>query len=186
MKIAYFLEIYFLLFFLVVCARPLSLTNVFLSPLSTSLLRLIRAISLVCLERGLGLRFPVYHPEPTIDRRAPALTLYARVFFSLSPHTCTLCPMFSFDPSVVGLVPLCPEWPAGGRLASASFPSSDTSSLLVDFWNSKIYTICKASLIEILSGRLPQKRFTKKDCGSRLYRAFRLFLNGIVFLAAYS
>ena len=85
----------------------LSLTNVFLSPLSTSLLRLIRAISLVCLERGLGLRFPVYHSEPTIDRRALALTLYARVFLSLSPQTCTLCSMFSLDPSVVGLVSLC-------------------------------------------------------------------------------
>ena len=41
----------------------------------------------------------------TIVRRAPALTLYKRVFLSLSPHTCTLCPTFSLDPSVVGLVP---------------------------------------------------------------------------------
>jgi len=53
----------------------------------------------------LGLWFPVYHTESTIVRRAPALTLYKRVFLSLSPHTCTLCPMFSLDPSVVGLVP---------------------------------------------------------------------------------
>jgi len=27
-----------------------------------------------------------------------------------SPHTCTLCPMFSLDPSVVGLVPPCTCW----------------------------------------------------------------------------
>jgi len=33
---------------------------------------------------GLGLWFPVYHPESTIVRRAPALTLYERVFLSLS------------------------------------------------------------------------------------------------------
>jgi len=43
----------------------------------------------------------------------PCLALYAlykRVFFSWSPHTCTLCPMFSLDPSVVGLVPPCTYW----------------------------------------------------------------------------
>jgi len=38
---------------------------------------------------GLGLWFPVYHPESTIVRRAPALELYKRVFLSLSPQTCT-------------------------------------------------------------------------------------------------
>ena len=53
-------------------------------------------------------------PESTIVRRGPAFTLYERVFLSLSPHTCTLCPVF-FDPSI-------PLWlasyllaPAGGR-----------------------------------------------------------------------
>jgi len=133
---------------------------------------------------GLGLWCPLYHPEPTIDRRALVLTLYARVFLSLSPHTCTLCPMFSLDPSVVGLVPLCPEWPAGGRIASASFTSRNSSSLVVDCWKSKIHTICRASLIETPSGGLPQNRFTKKDWGLKLYHASWLFLIGIVFLAA--
>ena len=46
-----------------------------------------------------GDKFLVYHPESTIVRRAPALTLYKRVFLSLSPHTCTLCPMFNVLPS---------------------------------------------------------------------------------------
>ena len=59
---------------------------------------------------GLGLRFPVYHPESTIVRRVPALTFYKRVFLSLSPHTCTFCLMFSLDPSVVGLAPPCTCW----------------------------------------------------------------------------
>jgi len=36
---------------------------------------------------GLGLWFPVYHPESTIVRRPPALTLNKCVFLSLSPHT---------------------------------------------------------------------------------------------------
>ena len=49
----------------------------------------------------------VYYPESTIVQQAPALTLYLGLFLSLSPHTCTLCPMFSLDPSVVGLVPPC-------------------------------------------------------------------------------
>ena len=35
----------------------------------------------------------------------------------------------------------------------------------------KIYTICISSLIATPSSCLPQKRFTKKDPGSRLYRA---------------
>jgi len=43
-------------------------------------------------------------------RRTPALTLYERVFLSLSPHTCTLCPMFSLDPSVVSLAYPCTCW----------------------------------------------------------------------------
>ena len=38
------------------------------------------------------------------------LSLYKRVFHSLSPHTCTLCPMFSLDLSVVGIVPPCTCW----------------------------------------------------------------------------
>jgi len=59
---------------------------------------------------GLGLWVPVYHPESTIVRQAPAVTLYKRVFLSLSPHTCTLCSMFSLDPYVVGLVPPCTCW----------------------------------------------------------------------------
>ena len=61
---------------------------------------------------GLGLWFWVYHPESTIVRRAPgpALTLYERVFLSLSLYTCTLCLMFSLDPSVVGLTPPCTCW----------------------------------------------------------------------------
>jgi len=62
------------------------------------------------LLRGLGLWFPVYHPESTIVRRAPALTLCERVFLSPSPHTCTLCPMFPLDPSVVGLASPCTCW----------------------------------------------------------------------------
>ena len=37
----------------------------------------------------------------------PSFVAYKRVFLSLSPHTCTLCPIFSLDPSVVGLVPPC-------------------------------------------------------------------------------
>ena len=63
----------------------------------------------------LGLWFPVYHPKFTIVRQAPALTLYERVFFCTSPHMCTLCPMFSLDPSVVGLANPCT---AGGRTQS--------------------------------------------------------------------
>ena len=38
---------------------------------------------------------------------------------------------------------------------SASFTSRNPSSLSIDRLNSKIYTICKASLIAIPSGRLP-------------------------------
>ena len=56
------------------------------------------------------LRFPGYHPESTIIRRAPALRLYERVFLSLSPHTCTLRPIFSLDPSVVDHAPPCTCW----------------------------------------------------------------------------
>jgi len=49
-----------------------------------------------------------------------------------------------------------------------------------DRLNPKIYTICRASLIATPSGRLPQKRFTRKDSGSKLYRASWLFFTGIV------
>ena len=59
---------------------------------------------------GLGLWFPVYHPESNIARWALALTLYKHVFLSLSPHMCTLCPMFSLNPFVAGLVPPCACW----------------------------------------------------------------------------
>ena len=58
----------------------------------------------------LGLWIQVYHPESTLVRRAPALTLYKRMLLYLSPHTCTLCSMSSLDPSVVGLAPLCTCW----------------------------------------------------------------------------
>ena len=189
------------------------------------------------LGEGLGLWFPVYHPESTIVRRAPALTLYRHVFLSLSPHTCALCPMFSLDPSVVGLAPPCTCWrkdtitwlcalhtcvtwsakslslfpsctssflslvekslsttdlwlPATKLIcsnsnfgaaalsapmmllccsfASAFSTSRNPSFLSVDRLNFKIYTICRSSLIAIPSGSLPQKRFTKKDTGSRI------------------
>jgi len=40
--------------------------------------------------------------------------------------------------------------------------------------------ICRAWLIATPSGRLSQKRFTKKDTGSKLYRVSWLFLTGIV------
>ena len=70
----------------------------------------ISKIELMCPSSGhwggLGLWFPVYHPESTIIRRAPALTLYEHVFLSPSPHTCTLCPTFSLDPSVWPCKPL--------------------------------------------------------------------------------
>ena len=52
--------------------------------------------------------------------------------------------------------------------ASAFFTSRIPSSLSVDRLNSKVYTICNASLIATLSesSRLPLKRFMKKDTGS--------------------
>ena len=64
--------------------------------------------------------------------------------------------------------------------ASASFTSRNPSCLSVDCLNSNLYTIYRALLIATPSGRLPQKRFTKKDTGSRLYRVPWLFLSGIV------
>jgi len=36
--------------------------------------------------------------------------LCERVFFFTSPYTCTLCPMFSLDPSLVGLASTCTCW----------------------------------------------------------------------------
>jgi len=62
--------------------------------------------------------------------------------------------------------------------ASASFTSRNPSSLSVNPLNSKIYTICRASLYSTPSGRLRQKRFTKEDTG--LCRATCLFLTGLV------
>jgi len=59
---------------------------------------------------GLGLWFPVYYPQSTIGRRAPALMLCERAFLFSSPYTCTLCLVFSLDPSVVGLTPPCACW----------------------------------------------------------------------------
>jgi len=66
--------------------------------------------------------------------------------------------------------------------ASASFTARNPSSLAVDRLNSKIYTIFRASLIATPSGRLPQRRLTKKNSGSRLCRAswLWLFLTGTV------
>ena len=64
--------------------------------------------------------------------------------------------------------------------ASASFASRNPLSLFVDCLNSKIYTICRASLIATPSGCLPQKRFTKKDTGLKLYCVSWLCLTGIV------
>ena len=55
--------------------------------------------------------------------------------------------------------------------------------LLINSLSMIIYNealIFRASLIATLSGCLPQKRFTKKDPGSRLYRVSWLFLTGIV------
>jgi len=60
-------------------------------------------------------------------------------------------------------------------IASASFTSRNPSSLSIVRLNSKIYSICKASLIATPSGHLPQKWFTKKDSGLRLYRVSWLF-----------
>jgi len=59
--------------------------------------------------------------------------------------------------------------------ASASFTSRNHSPLSVDRLNSKIYTICRASLNAPLSGRLPQKQFVEKEVGSRLYCLSSLF-----------
>ena len=64
--------------------------------------------------------------------------------------------------------------------ASASSTSRNPSSLSVDRSNSKIHTICRASLIATPSGRMPQKWFTKKNAESRLHQVFWLFLTGIV------
>jgi len=61
--------------------------------------------------------------------------------------------------------------------ASASFTSRNQSPLSVDRLNSKIHTICRASLNAPPSGRLPQKQFVEKDVGSRLYRLFSLFFH---------
>ena len=41
---------------------------------------------------------------------APALTLCERVFFLTSPYTCMLCPIFSVNPSVVGIASPCTCW----------------------------------------------------------------------------
>jgi len=55
---------------------------------------------------GSWIVIPSDHLEVTlVRRRAAALTLHERVFPSPSPHTSTLCPMFSLNLSVVGLAP---------------------------------------------------------------------------------
>ena len=64
--------------------------------------------------------------------------------------------------------------------ASASFTSRSPSSLSVDHLNYHIYAICSASLIATPSGRQPNKRFTKKHAGSKLYRVSWLFLAFVV------
>jgi len=187
---------------------------------------------------GLGLWFPVYHPESTIVRRAPALTLYKRVFFSLFLHTCifdalprSLCGWHctslhlleeKHNHPIVRFAYLChmigeelvfisffyiklfelgvevafnnrstvthhkvdlftfPLWSSSFErtddafvllICFSVFTSRNPSSLSVDNLNSKIFTICISSLIATLSSCLPQKRFTKKYPGSRLYRA---------------
>jgi len=61
--------------------------------------------------------------------------------------------------------------------ACASFTSRNPPSLSVDCFNSKIFTICGASLT---SGHLPEKRFTKKAAGSKLYRVSWLVLTGVI------
>jgi len=62
------------------------------------------------LKGGLGLWFPLYHPESTIARRALALTLCEHVRLSTPPYTCTLCLLFSLNPSVIGLANSCTCW----------------------------------------------------------------------------
>jgi len=52
---------------------------------------------------GLGFHSQFSNFKSTIVRWTLALTLCERVFLFTSPYTCTLCPMFSRDPSVVGL-----------------------------------------------------------------------------------
>ena len=66
--------------------------------------------------------------------------------------------------------------------SSASFTARNPSSLSesVDHLNSEICTICRASFSATPSRHLSRKQFTKKDSGSRLYRASWLFLTGIV------
>ena len=65
-------------------------------------------------------------------------------------------------------------------LVSASFSSSNLSSLSVDRLNSKIYTICRSSVIVSLSGRLPKIKLAEKDTGPKLSRVSWPFLTGIV------
>jgi len=64
---------------------------------------------------GLGLWFSVYHPESIIVQRAPALTLYERVFHS-TLHTHAHCARYS--PSISLWLALHLRTPAGGRTQS--------------------------------------------------------------------
>ena len=52
-------------------------------------------------------QFTILSP-PSFD--GSQLWRFTSVCSSLSPHTCTLCPMFSLNTSVVGLVPPCTCW----------------------------------------------------------------------------
>jgi len=93
----------------------------------------------------LGLWFPVYHFESTIVRQAPTLTLYDRVFLSPLPHTCTLCPMFSLDPFVVGLANPCICW------RKDTITQSCTSHICVT-WSAKTLSFFPSCISNFLLG----------------------------------
>jgi len=69
--------------------------------------------------------------------------------------------------------------PLFSSFASASSPPG-TPCQSANGSNSKMYTICTASVIATPSGRLPQKQFMKKDTESRSQRFSWSFLTGIV------
>jgi len=91
----------------------------------------------------------------------------------------------TFDPRLLTTKLICSNSHSGAATLSAPMMLSisvllicfcffylrNPSFLSVDHLNSKIYTICRSSLIATPSGRLPQKRFAQKNPGSRLYRA---------------
>jgi len=91
--------------------------------------------------------------------------LYTFTYIQL-PTTKSICSNFHFVAAALSapMMLLCSSF------ASATFTYRNPSSLCVESLNSKMYTICRALLIATSSGRLPQKHFTKKDAGSKLYR----------------